>query len=1426
MARIVLITNAWGPKHGGINSFNTDFAKALSPVLAPETRVTCVVMDATPEEVEDAAKHGVRLLSLGIRGAERVDGSRALNVLEAVQMDGSDEVLWWVGHDVISGPAAALLPKQAGQGKSALIHHMSYVAYTAYKKGNALAAKKNEEEQRRLFRQADEVFAVGPLLRDSLIDLLDGSKTVRMIVPGLAEILPAPLGKTFSGITFGRLDFENDRIKQGRLAIAGFATACREANANTLYPKTLRDNPLLRVIGVSPSSEEEKELRAFATNKAGRVLNLLPLPYEEDRPRLFDELKRSSIAMMLSWHEGFGLTGWEAIAAEVPLVVSKNSGLYRLIDDQLGAPGLACLTVVDIRGWLGDLSDGEAENFHPDDEKEVSQAILKLASELDRRKGYAKTLRTFLSEQSDGYTWANCARSFADALGLPNQPEVLAPSATVTPAVSSLAMPALGSSVMVSGEPERVELPLLELKEPNWDPERGYAESYLLRAEEACVPFHESRRQLFNDVLSWATEPNGLSAAIQFRIGSAGAGKTRLMIEVCRELRRQGWRAGFLTSNLGQISEYTLKQFLANHQMVFVVVDYAETRRREVVELIRAAFDGSKAHRVRIMLLARDAGEWWNRLATDHPSIEPFLTGRAVSGPYRIPEVPLGEQNRESIFHEALEAFAKRLNKAHAGILPPDLSASHFANVLFIHLAAMASLSGERPETAISLLEATLRRERRYWHDAARAQGLPESLYPGLDQAVAIITLQSGANNGAEARRILESVSGLRGAGPDALNKILEVLRIFYSVSGRIDALRPDILGERLISQELAKDSALLETVLGADANDTTSQSALVVLNRLARQSPSDVIWLQRGLRQHLALRAGAAVAVAIEAGDPIGRVLAEVLDKAQDSEIYDLIEPLWKKMPEETIALRECALVLAQLRLERIEKKTKGKPTVYQQKLKLAEAYASLANRLGHLEEHQKALTMNEKALPFFKELAKLGAAQISNYAMCLMNASNCMLEVGKYTEALKRSQEAVKLFRELVKSNPRTFQKNLALALHNLAAAQQRLGAFEESYGNVEESWRLYRALSPGESGPEIARSYQALALTLSSLGRHDEAMAYAQQSFTIWTALAEKSPDAFQPLLAGDLRYMANRWLDAGQYKQAREAGMRAVNIFRELASVRPEVFSADLCQALATLASVLIHMGERQESLRLAMQGLEIERARIGIEPGVQSMHVAVQLMHVAEAMAELGQYAEAVPHAEESLALLRNIFPERPELLRSTLVNAHSLLAEILIGAGRLVDARELLLSGRPAFEELSKKERVRAVLPVRALFLSRLSYVQLQLDEHKSAIENARLATELYEENLRERPLVHREDASGAWRTRAVCEAAFGEMENAQFSATRGLQLLQADLVETPRRLSPWALSVARDLVRLAGPLADEASYEAVYMAIRQGAGE
>jgi len=112
---------------------------------------------------------------------------------------------------------------------------------------------------------------------------------------------------------------------------------------------------------------------------------------------------------MLSLHEGFGLVGWEAIAAEVPLIVSKNSGLYEAIDNLLGGIGTGCVTAVEILGSTGE------ESFQPEDVKAVSEAIIRVRSRGSKAKQDARALKRFLRTFC---TWRYTASSLAEACSL------------------------------------------------------------------------------------------------------------------------------------------------------------------------------------------------------------------------------------------------------------------------------------------------------------------------------------------------------------------------------------------------------------------------------------------------------------------------------------------------------------------------------------------------------------------------------------------------------------------------------------------------------------------------------------------------------------------------------------------------------------------------------------------------------------------------------------------------------------------------------------------------------------------------------------------------------------------------------------------------------------------------------------------------
>ena len=84
-----------------------------------------------------------------------------------------------------------------------------------------------------------------------------------------------------------------------------------------------------------------------------------------------------------------------------------------------------------------------------------------------------------------------------------------------------------------------------------------------------------------------------------------GPGETQLLIEVCDQLEtHHGWRAGFVNSSPS--SAGGLPSLLREGRSCLLVLDYAETRTKEIVALVEAALRTSSAPLVRLVLLARE----------------------------------------------------------------------------------------------------------------------------------------------------------------------------------------------------------------------------------------------------------------------------------------------------------------------------------------------------------------------------------------------------------------------------------------------------------------------------------------------------------------------------------------------------------------------------------------------------------------------------------------------------------------------------------------------------------------------------------------------------------------------------------------------------------------------------------------------------
>ena len=132
----------------------------------------------------------------------------------------------------------------------------------------------------------------------------------------------------------------------------------------------------------------------------------------------------------------------------------------------------------------------------------------------------------------------------------------------------------------------------------------------LLRADiEGAVPFHGRRNEETAGLEAWCE--GAVAIGVRLYTGAGGMGKTRLFIEMCRRLRARQWRAGFLDHRAAGTPAAMWSKLMHHPDPLFLVLDYAGNPPGGTRGSVREAFKVGDDRRVRIVLLARAADDWW-----------------------------------------------------------------------------------------------------------------------------------------------------------------------------------------------------------------------------------------------------------------------------------------------------------------------------------------------------------------------------------------------------------------------------------------------------------------------------------------------------------------------------------------------------------------------------------------------------------------------------------------------------------------------------------------------------------------------------------------------------------------------------------------------------------------------------------------------
>ncbi|XP_019626545.1 PREDICTED: uncharacterized protein LOC109471646 isoform X2 [Branchiostoma belcheri] len=326
---VLMVNDTYGTSHGGTSTTNRQVTQFLK--LHGAT-VHAAAVQASEEDKRCATEDGV-FLHLPVKNPR----DKRMPCLEWLTFEHNNhypdipqDLKCIVGHvDVTSGAAKSIQESRCQNAKLVLFNH-DMPEDTAYYKGTkkAMAAGTRMEDILEDAKNADAVFSLGRRIYnyfETKYMALEDSKPRHhfLFLPRPSPVFEAisvrPGGGEKVVLSVGRVT-EVDKLKGHDLVARALGEVTEKIT-----------NVRLCVRGIDEDDWDASKRILEENLHSGKIKpTLLPCGNQED---IAKDMQQAHLVLMPSRAEPFGLTGLEAIAAGIPVLISDKSGLADMIKD-------------------------------------------------------------------------------------------------------------------------------------------------------------------------------------------------------------------------------------------------------------------------------------------------------------------------------------------------------------------------------------------------------------------------------------------------------------------------------------------------------------------------------------------------------------------------------------------------------------------------------------------------------------------------------------------------------------------------------------------------------------------------------------------------------------------------------------------------------------------------------------------------------------------------------------------------------------------------------------------------------------------------------------------------------------------------------------------------------------------------------------
>ncbi|MFD9903051.1 hypothetical protein [Streptomyces sp. NPDC059063] len=762
----------------------------------------------------------------------------------------------------------------------------------------------------------------------------------------------------------------------------------------------------------------------------------------------------------------------------------------------------------------------------------------------------------------------------------------------------------------------------------------------LLDARHGLVGFTGRRTELAR-LTEWRDRPDRVTALLVH--GPGGQGKSRMAARFAQLSHEAGWdvlQARHASDALPS-SPRPIGGSASGRAGVLMVVDYAE--RWPTADLIELLVDAARqGGRVRVLLVARPRGTWWQ-----------YLVHRLGGFDIPLDDLPLpgladdAEVSPQRLFRTARDCFAQALGVADVeGIDHPEGLGTdpEYRQVLAVHMAALAAVDARRrnlavPGGAAEVSAYLLARERAHW----------ESLHGNhrvriTAHAFGQVVYTAALTNALSYREALQVLARIGVGSAEHADQILKDHALSYpgpEGATVLEPLYPDRLAEDFLALSVPGHgiTGFEPDPWAVDAPRRLLEGQALSCRRraLATLVATAARWPHvRADQLEPLLRAEPRLGVA--AGGATLAALSEI--EGMDLSVLEGVEAHLPEGAHTDLNSGAAALSqrLAEYRLSRLHDPEEQ-----------ARILNELAQRQSHAGLHDQALKSGQRAMAIRRSMTDPHAvAREPSFAEVLCDVGVYLAKRGDTADALAATEQAVRVLRGLADEEPGRHDDALAVALSNCAADLATEGHWATALATAQEAVDIRRrqaAAAAGGPGPTahsaaLAAALANLAICLAYADRRHDAVAAAQEAVGIQRALARSHPHTHEPTLASALVNLSRRLSDVSRPRQACDAATEAVQVLRRLVDVSPAAYEEVLAIGLLNLGSRLASLSHHEEACRVLDESAGIRRGLAAARPGRHETALAASLETLAVQLYRTRHHGRALLAWKEAMDLRR------------------------------------------------------------------------------------------------------------------------------------------------------------------------------------------